>query len=137
MNAEVTWKQGLQLEATSDSHYTITMDSVPGGPGVAPTPMEFVLMSLCGCTAMDVASILQKMRRTITSFSVKANGTRAETHPKKYIAAEVVYSLVSPDVTEEEFTRAIELSEEKYCSVSAMFKDSGAKMSWRMELKRG
>ncbi|HET7153190.1 MAG TPA: OsmC family protein [Candidatus Kapabacteria bacterium] len=137
MNALVTWKEGLQLEAKANSPYTVTMDSAPAGvtPN-APSPMEFLLMALGGCTMMDVVSILQKMRKTIVSFTVELDAKRAEEHPKVFTSATLVYNLVSPDVTDIELRRAVDLSQEKYCSVSAMFKIGGAKLSVVLNLKR-
>lgn len=137
MNALVTWKEGLQLEAKADSPYIISMDSAPAGVvPAAPTPMEFLLMALGGCTMMDVVSILQKMRRTIVSFTVELDAKRAEEHPKVFTSATLVYNLISPDVTDAEYRRAVDLSQEKYCSVSAMFKTGGTRLTVVLNLKQ-
>jgi putative redox protein len=137
MNALVTWKEGLKLEAKADSPYTVKMDSAPAGATpAAPSPMEYLLMALGGCTMMDVVSILQKMRRTIMSFTVELDAKRAEEHPKVFTSATLVYNLVSPDITDAEFRRAVDLSQEKYCSVSAMFKGGGTRLTMVLNLKR-
>jgi len=137
MFAEVKWKEGLQLEAVSDSGYMVIMDSAPAGvTAAAASPMEYLLMALGGCTMMDVVSILAKMRRTITKFIVRIDAKRADVHPRVFTSAILSYDLVSPDVTDEEYNRAVNLSQEKYCSVSAMFKASGTKLTCVMNLTR-
>ena len=135
MNAEVKWIAGNRLEGVSDSRYKTSMDSAPTG-ATAPTPMEYVLMSLCGCTMMDIVPIVEKMRKKIVKFTVKAEAKRAESHPKKFIEANLAYEIISPDLTEEEFRRAVELSQDKYCSVAAMFTGSGASLTWSVKLSR-
>ncbi len=114
----VEWKQeGLLFEATTP-HGTFAMASGLDQPGNGVTPMETLATALAACTAMDVASILVKMRQPLQGFRVEASGERAEEHPKKFLALEVVYHLRG-DLDERKVQRAIELSEERYCSVEA------------------
>ena len=80
--------------------------------------MELLATSLGACTAMDVASILVKMRQPLEAFSVEVSGERAEDHPKRFLSLEVVYHLKG-DLDERKVERAISLSEERYCSVEA------------------
>ena len=87
-------------------------------PGNGVTPMELLATSLGACTAMDVASILVKMRQPLEAFSVEVSGERAEEHPKRFLSLEVVYHLKG-DLDERKVERAISLSEERYCSVEA------------------
>jgi putative redox protein len=84
-----------------------------------PSPMELVLIGLCGCTGMDVISILRKKRQSFTDLRVEATAERAEDHPRVYTMIHLEY-VVSGDVTPEALERSIELSQAKYCSVSAM-----------------
>lgn len=114
----VEWKQeGLLFEATTP-HGTFAMASGLDQPGNGVTPMETLATALAACTAMDVASILVKMRQPLQGFRVEVSGERAEEHPKKFLALEVVYHLRG-DLDERKVQRAIELSEERYCSVEA------------------
>ena len=83
--------------------------------------METLATALGACTAMDVASILVKMRQPLEGFRVEVSGERAEEHPKKFLSLEVVYHLKG-DLDERKVERAIELSEERYCSVEATLK---------------
>jgi putative redox protein len=100
---------------------TVQMGTMDGVPGIS--PMELVLVGLAGCTGYDVASILAKKRKGLKKFQVKVSGLRAETYPKVYTEIEVEYLLWGNlDTTSVE--QAIELSEKKYCSVSAMLVSS-------------
>jgi putative redox protein len=115
---KVAWKgEGLLFEATT-AHGTVALASGLDEPGNGVTPMEVLAASLGACTAMDVASILVKMRQPLEAFSVEVGGERAEDHPKRFLSLEVVYHLKG-DLDERKVERAISLSEERYCSVEA------------------
>jgi putative redox protein len=117
----VAWKhQGLLFEATT-AHGSVDLASALDEPGNGVTPMELLATSLGACTAMDVASILVKMRQPLEAFSVEVSGDRAEDHPKRFLSLEVVYHLKG-DLDERKVERAISLSEERYCSVEATLK---------------
>jgi putative redox protein len=125
MDAKVTWKGNLAFEAVADSGKTIVMDSASDpaellGPG----PMELVAMSLAGCTAMDVISILEKKKQVVTRFEVKVHGDRAEDYPKVYTRAEIEFQVTGHAVDKASVLRAIELSMQKYCPVHAMLSQS-------------
>ena len=114
----VAWKsEGLLFEATT-AHGTVDLASGLDEPGNGVTPMELLATSLGACTAMDVASILVKMRQPLEAFRVEVGGERAEDHPKRFLSLEVVYHLKG-DLDERKVERAISLSEERYCSVEA------------------
>jgi putative redox protein len=114
----VVWKnEGLLFEAAT-AHGRVDLASGLDAPGNGVTPMELLATSLGACTAMDVASILVKMRQPLESFSVEVSGERAEDHPKRFLSLEVVYHLKG-DLDERKVERAISLSEERYCSVEA------------------
>lgn len=116
MIAKAEW-QGAQIyKATSDSGHTVRLD-VAHEEG--PTPMECVLMSLCGCTAVDVISILAKKREPFTALTVSANAEKAPTSPSVFTRIELVYR-ISGAVSRKAMEDAVHLSKDKYCSVSAM-----------------
>ena len=85
----------------------------------AATPMEMLLLALGGCTAVDVISILQKKRERVTGYHVEVSGERRDEHPRKYTRLEVRHVVRGHNVSEKAVRQAIELSEEKYCSVAA------------------
>jgi putative redox protein len=114
----VSWKhEGLLLEGVT-AHGRVDMASGLDEPGKGATPMELLAVALAGCTAMDVISILQKMRQPLEGLRVEVRGEKAEEHPKRFLTLEVVYH-VKGVLDEKRVQRAIELSETKYCSVAA------------------
>lgn len=98
------------------------MDTTPdfGGDGSATKPLELLLLALGGCTGMDVVSMLNKMRVSFTAFELNLLADRAEDHPRVYTRIKLEYVITSRDADEVKVKRAIDLSREKYCSVSAM-----------------
>lgn len=95
---------------TSFSHEHVT----------APTPMELLLIALGGCTGADVVGILEKKRQRVTGYEIDVHGLRREEHPRIYTDIEVVHRLRGYSLDSKAVAHAIELSESKYCSVSAM-----------------
>jgi len=96
--------------------------------------MELLAVSLGGCTAMDVISILNRMRQPVEAFTVEVSGERAEEHPKQYTSLEVVYRLKG-DLDERKVARAIGLSETRYCSVAATLRPA-VEITSRFEIER-
>ncbi len=99
----------------------------------APSPMELVLIALGGCTGADVISILEKKRQRVTAYEIEVRGRRRDEHPRIYTRIEVIHRLRGDHVDERAVARAIELSETKYCSVSAMLASS-ATITTRYEI---
>ncbi|MEW6128236.1 MAG: OsmC family protein [Acidobacteriota bacterium] len=99
----------------------------------APSPMELLLISLGGCTGADVVNILQKKRQRITDYQIEIRAQRRDEHPRIYTSIEVLHKVRGFNVDEKAVARAIELSESKYCSVSAMLAAS-AKITARFEV---
>ena len=85
----------------------------------AATPMEMLLLALGGCTAVDVVSILKKKRERVTGYRVEVRGERREEHPRKYTRLEVRHIVRGHNISERAVRQAVELSEQKYCSVAA------------------
>jgi putative redox protein len=129
--ATVQWIGDEKFVATSPSGHAITIDS-DRASNKAPGPMELVLMALGACTATDVVSILKKKRQKLESLEVICSGERATEPPTVWIKLEILYRLRGV-LDEAAVKRAIELSEQKYCSVSAMLQKT-AKLSWRHEI---
>ncbi|MBP7374985.1 MAG: OsmC family protein [Pyrinomonadaceae bacterium] len=94
------------------------MDS-KGDRHAAATPMEMLLVSVAACTAMDVQSILEKKRQDVTEYNVVITGSRAEEHPRKFTAFHINHIVHGRNVSDKAVARAIELSDETYCSVAA------------------
>jgi putative redox protein len=118
MRAKVTWQQEQQYDGESDSGHHVTMDG-DGAHKAGASPMELVLMALCGCTAVDVISILRKKREPLTSLTVSAVAERADEAPKVFTHIHLTYH-VGGGVTTKAAEDAVSLSKNKYCSVSKM-----------------
>jgi putative redox protein len=132
--AAVKWIVEEKFVATSPSGHAMVIDS-DRESNKAPGPMELVLMALGACTATDVVAILKKKRQKLESLEVVCSGKRAAEPPTVWTKVEIVYRLRG-ELDESAVKRAIELSEGKYCSVSAMLKKT-AQVSWRYEILRG
>jgi putative redox protein len=122
MKAAVTLEQRMSFTATADTGFTVELGAEPGvgGDDDGFRPMELMLVSLGGCTAMDVISILRKKRQNVTAFRVEIEGERAEEHPKVFTAIHVHYIVHGKGVDPKAVMRSIELSETKYCPAQAM-----------------
>ena len=92
--------------------------------GQAFTPMELFLVALAGCTAMDVQWILDRQRQKVDGFDMTVSGVRREEDPRYYESIDMKYTFSGPELRKDAVERAIRLSQEKYCSVRAMMKDS-------------
>ena len=103
--------------------------------GTAATPMELLLISLGGCTGADVSSILQKKRQRVTSYEIEVRGQRRDEHPRIYTHIEVIHKVKGYNIDEKSVAHAIELSETKYCSVSAML-NASAIITTRYEIEQ-
>jgi putative redox protein len=130
----MVWRQGMTFDATTTTGHHLVIDALPpAGNDNGPKPIELVLTALAGCTAMDVLSILQKKREPIEGLEVFVEGVRQAEHPRIYTDIQVVYR-VRGNVAPTALARAIELSETKYCGVSAMLKSS-AHITTRYEIE--
>lgn len=121
-NAKVTLRDGMSFTGTADSGFTVNLSasSSVGGADDGLRPTELLLVSLAGCTAMDVLSILRKKRQEVSHFEVKVQAERATEHPKVFTDILLTYVVYGEDIDEEAVERSIELSVTKYCSVHAM-----------------
>jgi len=125
MLTEFTWKGKMVFEAKTESGHSVVMDAKPevGGEDNGPRPMELLMVSLGGCTAMDVVSILKKMRVDLESMTINIHSEQAPEHPKIFTKINIEYNFTGRNITEKNVKKAIELSQEKYCSVTAMLKE--------------
>jgi len=126
--AHASWKRNQEFDGAASSGHSIVMD---GDKKAGNSPMELVLIALCGCTGYDVVSILGKKREAFTSLEVRASAERAANPPTVYAEIKLVYR-VGGKVSHKAVEDAVRLSEEKYCSVAAMLNKT-AKISYRIE----
>ncbi len=119
-----SWKKNMAFEVEIDGHkMMIDADPEVGGENKGPKPKPFMLVALGGCTAMDVISILTKMRVELDNFNVKVEGDLTEEYPKHYYKMKVIYEFTGKNLPIEKLEKAIRLSEERYCGVSASYRN--------------
>ena len=116
---QVRWLKGLSFEAEIDGH-KIYLDSQTehGGKNMGPRPKPLLMVSLAGCTGMDVASILQKMREDVEELTIEVEGELAEEHPKKFEGMKVIFKVKGKNISRKNVEKAVELSRTRYCGVS-------------------
>ena len=122
MDANVIWKNGMTFtgKATTGFEVPLGADLDVGGANDGFRPLELMAVSLAGCTAMDVISILRKKQQDVTAFEVKVQADQAEEHPRRFVKAIITYLVSGHNVDEAAVRRAIELSATKYCPAQAM-----------------
>lgn len=121
---QATWAAPMRFDAQAESGTRIVMDSLPehGGAGGGPTPMQAILIALAGCTGMDVVGVLRKMRAPLEHLRIVVEGERATEHPKVFTRIHIRYEVGGEGLLRDQVERAVTLSAEKYCSVSAMLR---------------
>jgi len=129
LKAEVEWIKGMRFVANSDSNCGVVFDVPEEGrkdEAIGPTPMEVMLMGIGACTASDVVWILRKQRARLEKLEVHLEAERAATDPKKFTKIHIEYSLKGEGLTDKAVSRAIKLSQEKYCSATNSVVSGGA-----------
>lgn len=121
ISAKVIWTDEERYIGEADSRHALVMDTAH--EKTANTPMELVLIALCGCTGSDVVGILRKKREPFTRLEISVQGERATEYPQIYTAIKLIYR-VGGKVSHKAVEDAVRLSKEKYCSVSAMLEKS-------------
>lgn len=126
MKAVVKWLDNMSFVGESESGHSIVMDGPPesGGRNLGVRPMEMVLLGMGGCTAFDVVLILQRQRQSISDCQVELSAERAENTPKVFTRIHVHYIVKGKALDEKKVARAVDMTAEKYCSVSIMLAKS-------------
>ena len=121
---DLAWKQNMAFETDMDGHKLVIDASVEGGgDDLGPRPKKLMLTALAGCTGIDVIMILKKMKIIPEAFNVIVEGGLTEEHPKRYNELTVIYQFKGKDLPMEKLEKAVKLSEEKYCGVSAVYRE--------------
>jgi len=125
-SATIKQLQGISFAGKTDSNNWVMMDGPEnfGGSNAAIRPKELLLLSLGGCTSADVIAILQKKRVKLDSYNLNISAESTETHPKVYTKIHLEYVLAGTEIKEKDVERAIELSQNTYCGVTAMLQKS-------------
>lgn len=120
---DTAWQGNMKFDAVVSGHHVI-MDALPvvGGNDEGARPKELMLASLAGCTGMDVVSILKKMRVELQYFNIRVEAEMTEEHPKHYTAMHIIYEFKGEGLELEKLQKAVNLSQEQYCGVSAAYR---------------
>ncbi len=122
------WNEGLHFTSTVKGH-VIELDSPPAQ---GPNPKPLMLVALAGCTGMDVVSLLQKTRVDFEDLKIEVMGDLTDEHPRVYSKAHIIYKVIGGNPDKEKVIKAIELSQEKYCGVSAMMRKA-MEITWEVQ----
>jgi putative redox protein len=120
---EINWMDEMAFNADVNEHRIILdADEMVGGENRGPRPKPLMLVALAGCTAMDVVSILKKMKSEPEDFTVVVEAELTDEHPKVYSSFHIIYQFKGKELEMAKLEKAIHLSQDKYCGVSAMFR---------------
>jgi len=122
MKARIKWVENACLIGEADSGHGVVIDGAPeiGGRNLGVRPMEMLLMGLGGCSAMDVLSILKKKRQQVTNCVIEIEAERSDSYPKVFTKIFIHFIIKGCNLKDAHVKQAVDLSAEKYCSVSAM-----------------
>jgi len=122
MKVTTNWVDALAFDATSDNEHTVRLDTTKDGGGLdsGMSPKKMILSALCGCSGMDVVDILNKMKVPFSLLQITAEAEQTDDQPKVFKSIDMVYSCKVDKENEDKLKRAVSLSHEKYCGVSAM-----------------
>lgn len=124
MKITATWKEQLAFDAVSDNGHTVRMDTTAEGGSLdsGMSPKKMLLASLAGCSGIDVVEILRKMRVHFSKLEIAAEAEQTDTHPKVFTGIRMVYRSDVAAADRDKLERAVQLSHETYCGISAMLK---------------
>jgi putative redox protein len=132
---EAAWKGQMQFESELDGHrLVVDADPASGGEDAGPRPKKLMLLALAGCTGMDVVSLLKKMRVDFEDFRITVRADVTDEHPKHYEHMHLVYRFWGHDLPMDKLTKAVEMSQERYCGVSAAYR-KGMEITWEIVLE--
>ena len=135
MKVNLKYQGGFKFIGFDEQDHKTIFDADPlGGLTDGPTPMNMFLQSLAGCGAIDIVVILKKRRKVIDKFEVEVEAERREQHPRIFTHIKIKYIISGEGITSKEMDRAVTMSEEKLCSVSAMIDKSNTKLDLEYEI---
>lgn len=138
MSISIKWQGGKAFEATSSTGHKVMMDASKevGGEDKGSRPMELLLMGLGGCSGIDVIMMLEKGKQNVKDCQMDVTAERADAIPAVYTKIHLHFKVIGTDLNEKKVARAVELSAEKYCSVSKMLEKT-AEMTHTYEIIEG
>lgn len=120
---DMSWTDKFAFETDMDGHkIIIDVNETDGGSDLGPRPKKFMLTALAGCTGIDVIMILKKMKIVPEAFNVIVEADVTDEHPKHYNKMKVIYQFKGKDLPLDKLEKAVSLSEDKYCGVTAVYR---------------
>jgi putative redox protein len=120
---DMAWTDKVAFAGDVDGHrILVDADEESGGSDLGPRPKKLMLTALAGCTGVDVIMILKKMKVEVEAFNVIVEADVTEEHPKHYYKMKVIYQFKGKDLPMDKLEKAVKLSEEKYCGVTAAYR---------------
>ncbi|MBI5218348.1 MAG: OsmC family protein [Bacteroidia bacterium] len=131
---EISWIDTMAFETHIDGH-TLYLDAAAefGGKDMGPMPKNLMMVSLAGCSGMDVASLLKKMEIAVEEFKVSVDGDLTEEHPKHFYKMHMIYQFKGNNLPLDKLEHAVKLSQEKYCGVAAVLKKA-LELTWEIRI---
>lgn len=132
----VRWLGGSHYAGSNDLGLEVRFQGPPrpGEARTAPSPKDLALLAMGGCSAVDVVEILEKMRQPLGSLTIALESEESQEHPRVFTRVRMVYRLEGHGLDPERAVRAVRLSQERYCGVSAMIARSGAAIAYAVEV---
>lgn len=131
---ESDWKGKMKFDTEVNGHHFFIDQAGENGDNSGPRPKPLMLAALAGCTGMDVISILKKMRQEVEYFNVVVEGDTEDEHPNAYVRMHIIYEFSGRDLEMEKIEKAISLSMERYCGVSAVYRKAGIEMTHEVKI---
>lgn len=132
---EASWKGNMKFDTEVNGHHFMMDSSLTNdGEDTGPRPKPLMLAALAGCTGMDVVSLLKKMRQDIEFFNVKVEGDTDDQHPNPFVKMHIIYEFRGKDLDIEKIEKAISLSMERYCGVSAVYRKAQVEISHEIRI---
>ncbi len=118
------WKGNMRFESTNPSGHNLFIDGSPneGGQGDGYRPKSLMLSALAGCSGLDVASLIKKMKLKVEDFKIEIEASLTDEYPRYYNKVKVDFHFFGPELNKDKLQKAVDLSVEKYCGVMEMFR---------------
>jgi len=131
---ESAWQGKMKFDTEVNGHHFYIDQAGENGDNSGPRPKPLMLAALAGCTGMDVISILKKMKQEVELFNVVVEGDTEDEHPNAYVRMHIIYEFRGRDLEMEKIEKAISLSMERYCGVSAVYNKAGIEMTHEVRM---
>jgi putative redox protein len=132
---ESTWQGRNKFDAVVNGHHlTMDLSVEAGGEDAGPRPKPLMLVAMAGCTGLDVVSLMKKMRQEVEYFNLIVEGDTEDEHPNAFIRMHIIYELRGKDLDPEKIEKAISLSMDRYCGVSAVYKKADIQITHEVRI---